>query len=138
MAKSYPETIPAHYASADTRRAYELGWSHGHGIACYNVPELGKRYWTDAEGYFYAGSDNVREAHAALCHAAADNARSYSPFEFTAHEFNSAGEWESLALWDAFDAGTADAIAADLAEYTDDDYGLDAPSPPRAATRRAS
>jgi hypothetical protein len=74
MSKSYPDTVPhPHSSHEDLARAYRMGWDHGHGLACHNVPELGKTYWTDADGRV-----------------------------------------------------TADAIFADLAEYDDDDYGIEA------------
>ncbi len=106
MAKNYPETNPFTGALAD---AYARGWNHGHGIACHNVPELGATVWCDTLGRVTVGADNIR---------------SYSPFEFTAHEFNESEDSE--ALWSAFDQGIADAIAADLAEYTDEDYRIEA------------
>jgi hypothetical protein len=125
MAKSYPDTIPEGFAACEyLADAYRRGWNHGHGIACHNVPELGETYWTDSEGRITADADNIRDMHASLCHAAADNKRSYSPFEFTASKFNRSEDHEEL--WEAFEAGTADAIAADIAEYTDEDYGITA------------
>ncbi len=75
----------------------------------------------------YDGEENAKEYHSMLCHEAASNARCYSPFECTAAEFNSAGEGGEDSpgaeeLWEAFEAGTADAISADLEEYTLEDY----------------
>lgn len=130
MTKCYPDTIPEAWRSdASLADAYRLGWNHGHGIACHNVPRLGETYWTDANGRQTADADNIRDLHQDLCFAAADNARSYSPFEFTAHAFNEAGEGDddhpgSDELWEAFEAGECEAILADLATYDDDDYGL--------------
>jgi hypothetical protein len=74
--------------------------------------------------------------HQSLCYSAETNSRCFSPFEFTAHEFNSAetdaaGHWvpelEGLSeqLWEAFERGTSDAIAADLSTYDDEDYGIE-------------
>lgn len=162
MAKSVPDTIPEAYASCEyLADAYRRGWNHGHGIACHNVPELGETYWTESEGRITADAETIRDVHATLCYAAADNSRSYSPFEFTASEFNGhhdggwfimedegprgpfdtreeaeaeadGGEDEIAELpsademWEAFEQGTADAIAADLAEYDDEDYGITA------------
>lgn len=168
--QSYPETVPASYAvHPDTDRAYRMGWNHGHGIACHNVPTLGDRIDRSVD-YVGCGrevtAENIREYHELLCFAAESNSRQYSPFEFTAHEFNRAddaeltvheitgeGEFQVLndegdclesgfttreaaqawidalpdseALWEAFDAGIGDAIRADLATYTDDDYGIE-------------
>jgi hypothetical protein len=136
MATNSPKTIPADYARADLEQAYRQGWNHGHGIACHNVPTLGDKLFVDDMGRVTVDAENIREVHANLCVAAEGNSRSYSPFEFTAHEFNSAetdenGKWDadkeglSEELWEAFDAGWNDALDADLAEYTDDDYGIE-------------
>lgn len=126
MARNRPKTIPTEYASDETLAdAYKRGWNHGHGLACHNVPTIGETYWTDAEGKLDCDADNARDVHAILCHAAADNSRCYSPFEFTASEFNAHGEFRRDAVWEAFEAGTADAIAADIATYTGEDYGVD-------------
>ena len=103
--------------------AYEKGWNRGHGIACHNVPSLGDRLFIDSLGRVTIDADNIREAHEALCFEAASNSRSFSPFEFTAHEFNSSDDPE--ALWEAFDAGETDAIRDDLSSSTDADYGLE-------------
>jgi hypothetical protein len=133
-----PETIPDAYASDETLKdAYERGWSHGHGFACHNVPGLGQEYWLDGEGKVTADADNIRDIHAHLCYDAESNSRQFSPFELTAHEFNSAEEDEdgnhdpdlegrSEELWEAFEAGISDSISADLATYTDADYDIEA------------
>lgn len=102
--------------------AYARGWNHGHGIACHNVPEMGATFWTGSLGRVTVDADNVREVHAACCYDAEANSRCYSPFEFTAREFNESEDSE--ALWEAFERGISDAIEADLATYTDEDYGL--------------
>jgi hypothetical protein len=134
---SYPAFIPTDYQDNEALiDAYQRGWNHGHGIACHNVPTIGETYWTEEEGRMLCDRENVREVHLSLCHAAERNSRCYSPFEFTAHEFNSAetdedGNWNpdlegtSADLWEAFEAGTHDAIAADLSTYTDEDYGIE-------------
>lgn len=102
--------------------AYARGWNHGQGFACHNVPTIGETVWCDALGRVTVDADNVREVHQAFCYEAESNSRSYSPFEFTAHEFNESDESE--ALWAAFEQGTSDAIEADLATYTDENYGV--------------
>lgn len=114
--------------------AYKRGWSHGHGIACHNVPTIGKAVWTDGLGKVTVDAENVREVHQDMCFSADDNSRQYSPFEFTAHWINTGGDDDTLSdddrevyandMWEAFDAGVSAAIAADLATYTDDDYGV--------------
>lgn len=135
MAKSYPETIPSQFAAEHLADAYKRGWNHGHGIACHNVPELGAKLFVEDMGRVTVDAENIREVHASFCYSAESNSRSYSPFEFTAKEFNDAdltdGQWDSEKegaadeLWEAFEAGTNDAINADLSEYTDEDYGIE-------------
>lgn len=130
MTTSYPTTVPHEFAQDEVlEAAYRKGWNHGHGIACHNVPSIGDRIDRSVD---YVGlgarvdAENIREYHELLCHAGADNSRQFSPFEFIAAEFNEPPEnCDSDELWEAFEAGTADAIAADLAEYTDEDYGID-------------
>lgn len=167
MSKCYPDTIPEQFQNAKALEdVYRRGWNRGHGFACHNVPKLGQKLWSDSLGRVTVDAENIREVHSDLCFAAESNSRSYSPFEFTAHEFNSAGEpWEDYSiedqedgsfnvvgpettaesgfetrelaqawidaqpsseeLWEAFESGIADSIAADLATYTDADYGLE-------------
>jgi len=120
MARSYPDAIPTAYA--DYADAYRRGWNHGHGIACHDVPRLGAQVWVERMGRVTVDAENIRDVHACFCFVAESYARSYSPFEFTAHEFNSSDDAEEL--WEAFEAGVSDAIFADLAEYTDEDYDI--------------
>ena len=122
---NYPKTIPVAFAGSDILKdAYRMGWNHAHGIACHNVPRLGEKLWLADLGRVTVDVDNVREVHQSLCFTAESNSRDYSPFEFTAHEFNS-DEENSESLWEAYDAGIADSIFADLESYTDSDYGID-------------
>ena len=126
--------IPLNLKSDAERDAWARGWNHGHGIACCNVPAIGDKIdrSVDWVGLGKAvDADNIREYHQCLCYAAEGNSRQYSPFEFTAHDFNEAGEGDentpsSEELWDAFEQGTNAAIEADLATYTDEDYGITA------------
>ena len=119
------EDVPAPYnATQWETEAYQLGWNHGHGFACHNVPKLGAKLWTDGLGRVTVDPDNIREVHASLCYEAESNSRQFSPFEFIAHNFNEAGD-NADSLWEAFDAGIADSISADLATYTDSDYGIE-------------
>lgn len=140
---TYPTTIPDAYKThEDLEDAYRRGWSHGHGIACHNVPTIGDRISPEVDWQGLGkrvNESNIRDYHSLLCHAGADNSRQYSPFEFTAHEFNEhPSEPEegddtptSEEMWEAFEAGTADAISADLSAYTNADYGIrnDPPNP---------
>jgi len=109
--------------------AYTRGWNHGHGIACHNVPTIGRQLFIESLGRVMVDVENIRQVHESLCFEAEQHSRQYSPFEFTAHEFNQHGQGDeetvsSDELWEAFDAGIADAIHADLANYTDEDYGI--------------
>lgn len=120
MAKNYPETIPTAFQDEMLSEAYKRGWNHGHGFACHNVPTIGDKVLTDGMGRVTVDADNIREVHQELCFAAESNSRQFSPFEFTAHEFNESKDAD--ALWEAFEAGATDAIFADLSDYTDEDY----------------
>lgn len=132
--QSYPESIPASYAGNETlSSAYRAGWNHGHGIACHNVPELGSKLFVDDMGRVTVDAENISDVHQSLCFSAESNSRQYSPFEFTAHELNSLGEDDeaeeqeatSEEAWEAFESGVSDSIFADLATYTDEDYGIE-------------
>jgi len=103
--------------------AWQRGWSHGHGIACHNVPSLGQVLWTGSLGRVKVTAENIREVHEDTCFEAADEARDFSPFEQNAHEFNSSEFGDEL--WEAFEAGQQTAIWADLAEYDSVDYGIE-------------
>jgi hypothetical protein len=124
MSTSYPPQVPFPYSGDDLLTdAYQRGWSNGHGLACHNVPRLGEELFTESMGRVTVTAENIREVHQDSCYAAESNSRCYSPFEFTAHEFNESEFSEDL--WEAFEAGTSDAIAADLADYTDLDYDIE-------------
>jgi hypothetical protein len=129
---------PNKYAANETlTRAYAKGYNHGHGIACHNVPDMGAHVWTEDMGRMVVNRENIRDIHQSFCFQAESNSRQYSPFEFTAHEFNSLGngdeceggeelsETTSEEAWEAFEEGVSDAILADLATYTDEDYGIE-------------
>lgn len=127
--QSYPESIPAEYASNELlERAYRIGWNQGHGIACHNVPAIGEKLFSESLGRVTVDADNIREIHESICYEVEMNARQFSPFEFYASEFNKADESEegsSEEAWQAHDAGVRDSISADLATYTDEDYDME-------------
>lgn len=129
MAKCFPDFIPAPFDSVQRLAdAYRMGWNHGHGRACHNVPSLGSTVRSDALGTVTVDADNIREVHESFCFESEGRDRDFSPFEFIAHEFNCADEdgqeGTTDELWEAFDAGVAGAIFADVADYTDEDYGI--------------
>jgi len=116
---NYPKSIPAAYQSASLENAYRMGWNHGHGIACHNVPAIGDKIdrCVDCVGLGKTvTAENVAEYHEALCFAAECNSRQFSPFEFIAHEFNESEESESL--WEAFESGVSNSIREDLKGYS--------------------
>jgi hypothetical protein len=117
---NYPQSIPAAYATdLNLERAYRLGWNHGHGIACHNVPSIGDKICPSIDWVGLGKTvtpENIAEYHETLCFAAESASREYSPFEFTAHEFNESDDSESL--WEAFEAGIADSIREDLKGYS--------------------
>lgn len=118
------------YTDPHLADSYQRGWNYGHGIACHNVPTLGDKVFTDASGRQTVTADNIRDIHAEFCYQAESNGRDFSPFEFTAHHLNEYGEGSedmpsADEMWSAFDEGIADAINADLATYTDEDYGIE-------------
>jgi hypothetical protein len=122
--------VPFPYSADDILSdAYKRGWNHGHGLACHNVPELGSKLFVEDMGRVTVDAENIREVHQSLCYAAESNSRCYSPFEFTAHEFNShdleTDNIDSGEVWEAFEAGTNAAIDADLSTYSDEDYGIE-------------
>lgn len=110
MATSVPDAVPSDYQGGSIEAAYRQGWSAGHGVACHCVPSLGDRIRPDID---YVGlgrvvnAANIREWHELLCHA------QVTP-----------GEFETLADEEAWEAGKQAAIAADLAEYENEQYGL--------------
>lgn len=117
---NYPQQIPAAYSAYSAlERAYRIGWNHGHGIACHNVPSIGDSIDRSVDWIGLGKTvtaDNIAEYHEALCFAAESGSREYSPFEFIAHEFNESDDSE--ALWEAFESGVADSIRFDLKGYS--------------------
>jgi hypothetical protein len=117
---NYPETIPAAFATdSNLERAYRMGWKHGHGIACHNLPSIGDAIDRSIDWVGLGKlvtEENIAEYHELLCFAAESASRDYSPFEFVAHEFNESDDAESL--WEAFEAGIADSIREDLESYS--------------------
>jgi hypothetical protein len=128
--QSMPANIPTEYSSSEILTvAYRLGWNTAHGIACHNVPTLGEEVRSDSLGRITIDADNVRDAHQEACFLAELNGRDFSPFEFIARDFNELGEGSDDApsadeAWEAYEQGVCDSIMADLATYSDEDYGI--------------
>ena len=114
------------YETEHERDAFEKGYDHAHGIACHNVPRIGQTYWTDSDGRVTPETfEEAKELHRSLCFDAEMNARSYSPWELTAHEINSLEEFDAEAAWEAYEEGVTAAIDHDLEGYTAEDYGAE-------------
>lgn len=113
-------------AAEPVQDAYRLGWSHGHGLAAQCVPKAGETHFAEPFGTVRVNHDDdiqeAREIHYELAWAAHDHSRQFSPFEFTAAEFNRSGLAEDL--WTAYEQGVGDAIWADCLTYDATDYGL--------------
>jgi hypothetical protein len=103
------------YKSATAKDAYERGFDRGYNCASWvDVPEIGTVVRTDSDGKVTIDEDSAWEVMASLAYESESNDRSYSPFEFTASEFNKA--LNSEARWEAFDAGISQGINANLQE----------------------
>ena len=97
--------------------AYQDGLNRGRNAASWvDMPELGTKIPRDID---WVGCDVVTEENMAdvmelYAFASESNDRDFSPFEFTAHEFNQARNSESL--WEAFDRGIVDGIRKEIAK----------------------
>ena len=67
------------------------------------MPELGAKLFFDSEGRITVTEDNQWEVAQSLAYGGESNDRQFSPFEFTASEFNKARD--PGPRWEAFDAG---------------------------------
>ncbi len=104
--------VPQAYANDPALKdAYERGYKRGDSCASWcDMPEIGDAIprSVDWVGYRVVTDENQADVHTMYAHESESNNRQYSPFEFTAHEFNSSDDSE--ALWGAFQAGIDDGI----------------------------
>jgi hypothetical protein len=102
----------------DFEDAYLRGFDRGYSCASHNdLPEIGET--VDEHDCDVTLVETTEDQADVLSHRAYEgesNDRSFTPFEFTAKEFNDAGEGYSDALWTAFDEGIGDGIAANITE----------------------
>jgi hypothetical protein len=109
------ETTAATYESEQEKDAYFRGFDRGFSCASWqNLPEPGEELWTESDGDILVSEDNQWDVVQSLAYAGESNDRQFSPFEFTAHEFNESDDSDSL--WEAFDAGISDGISANIRE----------------------
>lgn len=113
-----PANCPAQYE--EVAYAFIWGWQCGHGLACHNVPQIGKTYWTAWEGKSLCTTENAKDLHECLCFEAESNARQFSPWETLARDMNADAN-PDLA-WEAYEEGVRESIWADIASYTEEDY----------------
>jgi len=103
------------YRKGSVRDAYLDGFDRGYNCASWqNLPEIGETIWIDGEGKLVVDEDNQWDVVSSLAYAGESNDRQYSPFEYRASDYNSAKNADSL--WEAFDAGIADGIQANVRE----------------------
>lgn len=108
----------AEFKTEQEQDAYERGFDRGYSCASWqNLPDVGETIWTDGDGKVKVTVDNAWDIVSSLAYMGESNDRSYSPFEFTAKEFNDAEESE--ALWEAFGSGIDDGIVANIKERSD-------------------
>ena len=105
--------IPKQFRTPTTKDAYQRGFDRGFNCASWqNLPEIGAKLFLDSEGRITVDEDNQWDVVQSLAYESESNDRQYSPFEFTASEFNKARNSE--ARWEAFDAGISDGIDANI------------------------
>jgi len=106
------------YETERERGAFSSGYDHAHGIACHNVPELGKTYFLESEGCIKPETQaEAREVHIAMCFEAELNARCYTPWEFVAKKIDDLDEFEREDAWEAYENGVELAILHDVGDY---------------------
>ena len=99
------------------REAYEMGLDRGRNVASWvDMPELGTKIPRNIDwvGYDVVTEDNMADVMELYAFAGESNDREYSPFEFTASEFNHARNSESL--WESFDRGITDGIRKEISK----------------------
>lgn len=105
--------VPKQFKTPTTRDAYLRGYDRGFSCASWiDLPEIGDTLWTESDGRITADEDNQWDIVQSLAYDGESHDRKYSPFEFTASEFNKARNSE--ARWEAFDAGISDGISANI------------------------
>jgi len=92
--------------------AYERGIERGENIASgVDLPEIGANMKPFTCPNFIGIVEDVSDAEGVffdLAYEAESNSRQFSPFEFTANEFNESDDPD--ALWTQFDEGVAEGI----------------------------
>lgn len=105
--------IPKQFKTPTTKDAYIRGYDRGFNCASWqDLPEVGAKLYLDSEGRIEVTEENQWDVVQSMAYESESNDRDYSPFEFTASEFNKARNSE--ARWEAFDAGISDGIAANI------------------------
>jgi len=105
----------------DFEDAYLRGFDRGYTCASYqDLPEIGEEIdEIDCDVSLVESDDDRADVLSHRAYEGESNNRQYTPFEFTAKEFNDTGERYAEALWSAFDEGIGDGIAANIKERMD-------------------
>jgi hypothetical protein len=109
-------TVPSNYDNDTLRDIYLRGYSRGFNVASWNdIPEIGSTLSREVN---WAGLDEISDANeqaealGMIASHAESQDRDFSPFEFTAHEFNEREDSEDV--WEAFESGISDGISANV------------------------
>jgi hypothetical protein len=104
------------YETEAQQDAYLRGFDRGFNCASWqDLPEIGSKVRTESDGRVTVSEDNQWDVVQSAAYESESNDRQYSPFEFTASEFNES-EDESDELWEAFDNGISAGILANISE----------------------
>lgn len=113
------------FTTATLDEIREAGRDWGYSIASWqDLPEIGQKVPRELDWVGIGAVEHIEDAAEVfemLCNAAEENARCYSPFEFTAKELND--REDSDEAWEAFDEGTCEGYAKNWNErksYYDD------------------
>ena len=109
----------AKYEQESVQDAYLRGFERGYNCASWqDLPEIGTQVWTESDGKVTVDADNMWDVVASCAYESESGDRQFSPFEFTASEFNG-DEENSDELWEAFDSGISDGISANVRERSE-------------------
>lgn len=107
-------TITAEYLADVMMRGYVRGRNCASWV---EIPELGSHCrFADEQTLREVDDSNIEEYLIGWAHSSESTDRDYTPFEFTAHEFNNLeAEGASEAAWDTFGEGIDKGIREEIA-----------------------
>lgn len=93
---------------------YDRGFERGYNIASWqDLPEIGTEVKPFEVEDFVGTIETIedsKEIFISSCFIAEENDRQFSPFEFTANEFNKLEEFEAEEAWDIFESAITDGV----------------------------